>query len=239
MTTVFVDNGPGFIANDSLAVFARLKILLVHGERCYKEGHGKVERLNRTIKADVLRGLDGNPAVDPDCRALELRLTHYIEKIYAVRPHRGLGGDTPLQRFERDTKKLRFPANDRELRDGFEVHVERRVSNDHIISIDGIDYEVPRGYAGRKLTVRRRLLDGTIVLLHHDKLIVLHPVDLATNARTRRAKDHKTPTREESTAPPVTAAQTAYDSEFEPVVDADGGFQDGHSEDFLDTSETL
>jgi len=102
MTTVFVDNGPGFIANDSLTIFARLGILLVHGERCYKEGHGKIERFNRTIKADVLRGLDGHADVDTDCGALELRLAHYIETIYANRPHEGINGQAPFKRFSED-----------------------------------------------------------------------------------------------------------------------------------------
>jgi hypothetical protein len=40
------------------------------------------KRFNRTIKADVLRGLDGHPDVDSDCGALELRLAHYIEHVY-------------------------------------------------------------------------------------------------------------------------------------------------------------
>ena len=185
MDAVFVDNGPGFVADDTLTVFAGLDILLIHGEAGYKEGHGKVERFNRTIKADVLRGLDRNPDVDPDCGALELRLRHYTEHVYAHRPHEGLGGDTPRQRFDADPKKLRFPASTQALRDKFEVHLERRVTNDHIVSIDSTLYEVPRGYAGRKVTVRRRVLEGSIVFSHQSKAIVLRPVDLAANARTK------------------------------------------------------
>lgn len=224
MTTVFVDNGPGFIANDSLTIFANLDILLIHGERCYKEGHGKIERFNRTIKADVLRGLDGHPDVDSDCGALELRLTHYIEEIYANQPHEGIGGETPSNRFNEDPKVLRFPPVDQDLRRKFEVDIERRVANDHVISIDGIDYEVPRGCAGRKITVRRRLLEDTIVYTHLDKVIELHPVDLAANARARRAKDSTPAASDETSTPPTTAAQSAFRNKFKPIVDEAGGF---------------
>jgi putative transposase len=224
MTTVFVDNGPGFIANDSLTIFARLGILLVHGERCYKEGHGKVERFNRTIKADVLRGLDGHPDVDSDCGALELRLAHYIEHVYARRPHESLDGQAPQKRFDKDPKVLRFPSADKDLRRQFEVDIERHVSNDHVISIDGVDYEVPRGCASRKITVRRRLLEDSIVYTHLGKVIELHPVDLAANAQARRAKDFTPSADDESSGPPTTAAQSAFHTTFKPVVDEAGGF---------------
>ena len=224
MTTVFVDNGPGFIAKDSLTIFARLGILLIHGERCYKEGHGKIERFNRTIKADVLRGLDGHGDVDSDCGALELRLAHYIEKICANRPHEGLDGQTPAKRFGEDPKALRFPPVDKDLRRQFEVDIERRVANDHVISIDGVDYEMPKGCAGRKITVRRRLLEDTIVYTHLGEVIELHPVDLAANARAKRARDFTPAANDETSGPPTTAAQAAFHDDFKPIVDESGGF---------------
>ncbi|RLA56827.1 MAG: hypothetical protein DRR04_13765 [Gammaproteobacteria bacterium] len=224
MSMVYVDNGPGFIAKDSIAVFARLGIPFIHGEARYKEGHGKVERFNQTVKKQLLCGLDGSPDVDPDLGALKLRLQHFIEKQYAHCSHEGLRGDTPYQRFHADAKALRFPQDDQTLRSHFEISIERRVSNDHVISLDGIAYEMPRGYAGRKVTVRRRLLEGTIVLLHEDKLIELHPVDLASNARSKRAKGVLDSSSSDHTIPPRTAAQIAFQNEFGPVVDEDGGF---------------
>jgi len=228
MDAVFVDNGPGFIAEDTLAVFASLDIPLIHGEVGYKEGHGKVERFNRTAKADVLRGLDGADDVDPDCGALELRLLHYTEHRYAHRPHDGLGDDTPRQRFDADAKELRFPASTADLRSKFEVHLQRRVANDHVITIDSVLYEVPRGHAGTEITVRRRVLDGTIVLEHQGRDIVLHAVDLASNARAKRAKDRPPRGPDDGGGkPPKTAAGIAFQEDFKPVVDAHGGFEGG------------
>ena len=228
MDAVFVDNGPGFVAEDTLTVFANLGILLIHGEAGYKEGHGKIERFNRTAKADVLRGLDGSDDVDPDCGALELRLRHYAEQRYAHRPHEGLDGETPRQRFDADAKALRFPACTANLRSKFEVHLERCVTADHVISIDSVFYEVPRGHADREIIVRRRILDGTIVLRHEGSDIVLHAVDLAGNARAKRAKDRLPHGHEDSSGElPTTAADIAFRQDFKPVVDADGGFEGG------------
>lgn len=188
------------------------------------------------------------PTSIPPAVALELRLRHYTDKVYAHRPHESLGGDTPWQRFHQDPKPLRFPDDEHSLRNKFEVSVERRVTSDHVVSLDSVSYEMPRGYAGRKVTLRRRLLDGSIGFLHDGKLIDLHTVDLVGNARAQRAKDRQSHEREHDSPPPITAAELAFQREFGPVVDADGGFHASRDvgdradtddpQDYFDTQET-
>jgi hypothetical protein len=62
-------------------------------------------------------------------------------------------------------------------------------------------------------------------------MLRIHPVDLAANAHARRASSHDVP--EETTHPlPPSAADLAYQRDFRPVVDPDGGFPDHpHSEE--------
>ena len=221
MGAVYVDHGPGFIAEDTVAVFTNLEISLIFGEAGYKEGRGKVERFNRTAKADVLRSLDGRPDVDPSCGALELRLRHYTEQGYAHRPHESLDGDTPWQRFHGDPKPLRFPDDLQALQRKFEVWLERRVSTDHVVSIDAVAYEMPRGYAGHTVELRRRLLDGGIGFVHAGRLIDLYPVDLAANARAPRARGASSDERPRA-MPNKSAADLAFGRDFGPVVGDDG-----------------
>ncbi len=221
MSILYLDQGPGFIAESTVRVLANLGVLLIHGEAAYPEGHGKIERWNRTFRADVLRGLDGRPDVDPDCGALELRLNHYVHEIYNQRPHESLSGDSPAQRFQADPKPLRFPENDAELRRKFEIHLDRRVSADHVVKVDGVLYEMPRGYAGQRVVVRERLLDGTLAFLHQGRLIDLHPVDLAANARARRAgRDAAADVQHPL---PKSAADLVFERDFGPLLDPDGG----------------
>ncbi len=123
------------------------------------------------------------------------------------------------------------------MRDKFELEVERKASNDHVVSFEGAAYEMPRGYAASKVTLRRRLLDDTIFFLHGDHLIQLHPVDLAGNARAKRAKDIVQRGDDLDSAPPTTAADLAFQREFNSVVDADGGFS-GTSQDLTDTEQS-
>lgn len=222
----YLDRGPGFIADDTLTVVSSLPALLIHGEKAYPEGHGKIEKFHQTASSAVLRGLDGRPDVDPDCGALELRLGHWLREIYNHTPHEGLEGKTPWQRFSTDQRPLRLPQSLFHLRERFVVNLKRKVANDHVVSVEGVDYEVPRGLAGTSITVYRQVLDGTVKVLHEGRLVRLHPVDLAANARARRARTQDEAADQDVAILPKSAADMAFERDFSPVVGPDGGFAD-------------
>ena len=232
MIGLFVDNGPGFIALDTIEVARKLLVHLIHGSAGYPEGHGKVERFNRTAAEQLLRLLSGDPRIDPRVEALELRLRHYLRERYNHQPHESLGGMTPWERFHQDSSRaLRFFDSGEQLRRAFVLHEERRVSRDHIVSVDGVAYEMPLGYRGRKVMVQRHLLDGGVSLLHEGHLVALAPVDLHANARDRRARGRDAPP---TPMPPPSAAQMAFERDLGPVVDDQGGCEDGHEPDIQD-----
>lgn len=86
---LYLDHGPGFIANAVAEVCRRLEIALVHGRAKYPEGHGKIEKFNQTARRRVLRGL-ARADVDPAYDALELRLSHWLRERYNHHPHESL-----------------------------------------------------------------------------------------------------------------------------------------------------
>jgi transposase InsO family protein len=223
MSIFYLDHGSGFIAEDTMAVIAALGALLIHGEVAYPEGHGKIERFHRTAKAGVLRGLDRRPDVDPDCGSLELRLQHYLREVYNHQPHESLGGQSPAERFWADDKPLRFPDNDAALHRCFNVHLERRVSADHVVSVDSVLYEMPRGHAGARVVLERNVLDDRLRFCHQGRMIELAPLDPVKNARARRAHGRKRADDEIAHPLPSSAADMVYDREMGPVVDPDGG----------------
>jgi hypothetical protein len=226
-TAIYLDQGPGFIADDTIAVVTNgLGAILIHGEKAYPQGHGKIEKFNQTAKRDVLRGLDRRPDVDPDLRALELRLQHYADTQYNHRPHESLRKETPIDRFLRDLKELRFPESVEALRQKFEVYLTRTVTRDNVVSIDSIAYEMPRGHDGRKVVLRRKLLDeGRLFFLEGGRLLELHPVDLAENARSRRGNRGRDEEEVEHPLPP-SAADLAYQRDLGSVIGPDGGCPD-------------
>ncbi len=223
MSILFLDGGPGFISGDTACVVGNLGAHLIIGTASYPEGHGAIERFNQTALKDLLRHLDGRPDVDPDPGALTLRIRHWLRTIYNRSPHRFLDGATPEERFLKDETPLRLQKSEQELCSRFFVTEQRKVGKDHVVPLFGVDYETPAGHAGTRITLYRHLLEGTVHMLHQGLLVRLHPVDLAENAKSRRARKAaelppKGPTRG--------SADITFANDFKAVVDPDGGFTD-------------
>ena len=225
MDGLYLDQGAGFKSSDTLAVATvGLDAWLIHGQVGYPEGRGAVERFNRTAQAAVLRGLDGAADVDPECDALTLRLQHYLRQQYNLEPHQSLDDESPQSRWEQG-RPLRWPDDEQNLRARFVVHEQRLVSADHVIQHGGKLWEAPRGLARQRVEVVRHVLDGHLSVPHRGALVRLHEVDLHANATDRRGypNDNKP---FEGEGVPKTAAMTAFDNDFGPVVGPDGGFAD-------------
>jgi len=226
MDVVYLDRGPGFQSHDTSAVIAAMPHThLILGQRRYPQGHGKIERFNRTAFAAVLRSLDRAAEVDPDPGALSLRLQHFCS-MYNDRPHESLHSDTPRNRWEQDQRALRFPADEAELKRYFVVHDKRRVSNDHVIQYGGRLFEAPHGLRGEWVEVHRQVLDGRLFVPYRGKLTRIHELDLAANARDRRARTPEAGLPSPDEATPKTAAHLAFDHMWDPLTASDGGFSD-------------
>jgi len=159
-------------------------------------------------------------------------LNHYIQYQYANTPHEKLAGQTPLHCFQSDSRPLRFAESEDSLRQAFVLYVTRRVSFDNVVSLSGDEYEVPRVYAGTNITLHRNLLENSLGIVHRGRLVRLSKVDKEANARAGRAKDE--PGNETAPLPPKSSSQIAFERDFKPVIDPDGGFS-GHPDSDKET----
>ncbi len=223
MDAFYCDGGAAFISDDTARVMANLHIPLIVGEARYPEGHGKIERFNQSVRRRTLRGLDGSAHVDPDPGSLTLRLRHDLSEVYNNTPHESLGGDTPRRRWDSCPRDLRPVPDESWLLSRFTVTDTRLVSSDHVISYDGVLYEVPRGLAGERIEVHRRLLEDTLHILHQGRLIELHTLDPEKNATSPRARKHD----DTEQVPRIKTASTlSFETRFGSVLDDDGGCPD-------------
>ena len=62
--------------------------------------------------------------------------------------------------------------------------------------------------------------------VRHLERLALHPVDLARNAYARRSRRRRAAPeeRQDCPTPPTTASELAFEADFAPLVDADGGY---------------
>lgn len=231
MVSLFLDNGPGFISDDTRSAVAQLGINLIHGTSGYPEGHGKIEKFNQTFLVRRLRDMDGNPDIDPDPAALRLRLRHFLFEEYNRTPHEGIGQQTPEQRFVSDVRPLEFPQDLAWLASRFVIAEKRSVSKDNVVAYEGSAYEVPRGHSGTQIEVYRHLLeDNALSIVHEGQQVRLHKVDLVANAYARRTRPSSPQCEPEPTTPPTTAAERAFQARFPPLVGEDGGYPEGDDE---------
>jgi len=146
-----VDNGAAYRANTLQGICARLGIHLIFCRPYAPEGKGKLERWHRTLRDQFLSELDERRIADLD--DLNARLWAWLEQIYHRTAHGGLGGLTPLARYQRDLPRIRsLGAKAAGLDALFHHRINRLVRKDGTVSYLGERFEVPYELSGK--TVR-------------------------------------------------------------------------------------
>ena len=187
---LYVDNGANYRSHHLALVCAKLGIALIHARPHQPAGKGKIERWFRTLRAGWLRHLDMD-AIE-GLEALNRALAGWIEGEYHQAPHRGLGGQTPLDRWAQAGAQVRYPDAGMDLEDLFLFETKRRVMKDRTVSLNGRPYEADAVLVGQTVTVRydpgappsRRLQ-----LLHEARPAGrATPLDAYANAAVKRAR---------------------------------------------------
>jgi transposase InsO family protein len=143
-----VDNGAAYRAATLQGICARLDIRLIYCRPYAPEGKGKLERWHRTFRDHFLSELEYSRL--QDLADLNARAWAWIEQVYHRRPHGGLDGQTPLERYQQDLPKIRLLGHQAaRLDELFQHRVARKVRKDGTVSYQGRNFEVPYELAGK------------------------------------------------------------------------------------------
>lgn len=185
-----VDNGAAYRAATLQGICARLDIRLIYCRPYAPEGKGKLERWHRTFRAQFLSELDVSRLNDLD--DLNARLWAWIEQVYHRRPHGGLDGQTPLERYQRDLANIRFLGQKAaRLDELFHHRVVRKVRRDGTVSYQGKDFEVPYELSGKTVLLVVDPHEGKVVGVEDAEgksLGAVTPLDTLGNAQRRRRR---------------------------------------------------
>jgi len=149
---LYVDNGANYRSRHLGLVCAKLGIALIHARPYRPQGKGKIERFFRTLRAQLLTGL--SPQDTASLEALNRRLWGWVEGEYHHSPHRGLDGQTPLERWAQTAQQVRFPEPELDLDALFLFETIRKVAKDRTVSLNGTLYEVDAALIGERVTLR-------------------------------------------------------------------------------------
>jgi transposase InsO family protein len=197
---LYVDNGAVYRSHHLELVCAKLGITLIHSRPYVPQGRGKIERFFRTVRMQFLPLL--GPQDTASLEALNRRLWAFIEGEYHHRPHKGLGGETPLDRWAQICDEVRLPEPGLDLAELFLFEEKRKVARDRTVSLRGALYEVDAILVGQTVTLR---FDPTrperkVEVWHVGRKVgAAKPVDAYANCFVKR--DHATKSLSPSRAP--------------------------------------
>ena len=199
---LFVDNGAAYRSHHLSLVCAKLGITLIHARPYQPQSKGKQERWFRTVRMQLLPRLA--PQDLSSLEALNRRLWAYVEGEYHHNPHRGLDGETPLDRWSRTADEVRYASLKTDLDDLFLYETKRKVQKDRTVSLHGLVYEVDASLVGATITLRfDPALPGRAVQVWHQGHQVNYAklVDLYANCFVKR--DHASKNLAPSVAPSI------------------------------------
>jgi len=190
---LYVDNGAVYRSHHLELVCAKLGITLIHSRPYVPQGRGKIERFFRTVRMQFLPLLGTGDTASLE--ALNRRLWAWVEGEYHHRPHKGLDGETPLDRWAQVCDEVRLPEPELDLAALFLFEEKRKVARDRTVSLRGGVYEVDAVLVGQTVTLR---FDPTrperkVEVWHVGRKVgMAKPVDAYANCFVKRDHASKT-----------------------------------------------
>jgi len=184
---LYVDNGAAFRSHHLALVCAKLGIALIHARPYSPQGKGKMERWFRTVRMQLLATIESSGALTLD--ALNRRLAAWIEGEYHRAPHRGLGGETPADRWARTSTDVKLADSD--VGACFLFDTKRKVARDRTVTLDGVAFEVDAALVGQVIVLRydpsRAPDKRTVEVWHQGKRVeIARRLDLLGNCFVKR-----------------------------------------------------
>ncbi len=183
---LYFDNGKIFRSRVILHLSARLGIHVLHTRPYRPQGRAKLERWFLTVRRQFLARIDTNSL--KNLEALNRLFFSWVEGEYHVKPHRGLSGEAPVDRWIRLSETIRPVPGDVDLDSLFLDETTRRVAKDGTLTLKGNTFEAGPLFIGQRTKVHFDPFDLRSLFIEDGEgnLIKAYPVDLGRNRYVRR-----------------------------------------------------
>lgn len=183
---LYLDNAPGFRSHQLKYCTASLGIGLVFTDPYDAAAKGKIERIWKTVRMQLLSIVSEEISL----QMLNEMLHDWIDKEYHLRVH-GSTKQRPLDRYLEHITLIRPAPKD--LLSYFRKQMLRKVGKDRTVSLLGKIYEAPEGLIGNTVTLLYHARDPQRieVLFEGKSHGFLIPLDVHLNSRIRRKPKKK------------------------------------------------
>jgi len=192
---LIIDNGPAYRAATLQSICALLDIRLIYCRPYEPQGKGKLEKFHSTFRGQFLNEIDLNKIAGLD--DLNARLWAWLEQVYHCRPHDGLQGKTPIERWREDLVHIRpLGPIAHKLDDIFYHRHKRSVRKDGTVSWEGTIYEVSFELVDKEIILvvdPHNKVALKVESVFGDDLGLVTVLDKTANLTRRRQRPHSSP----------------------------------------------
>ncbi len=160
---IYVDNGSQYTSRWFRIACARLGIKYMNAKPYSPESKGKIERFNRTVE-EFMREVALDKALT--LPILNARFKAWLDEGYQRREHSGIEGETPMERFRRDAKRIR-PVTPEKCYEAFMHEETRSVDKCGCLTYHGVLYEAGLEFSGKKVDIRFDPFDLSLIEVWH------------------------------------------------------------------------
>ena len=150
---LYTDQGGPFTNDHTRLICANLGIRLLHAKPYHAWSKGKIERWFLTVQSDFEAGLRLPGKAPVQLEELNARLADWLQTIYHVRPHDGIGM-SPNERFAQGSRQVRPLDPLLDLDRLFYAQLLRVVRKDGTVRLDNQLYEVDLALRGLEVRLR-------------------------------------------------------------------------------------
>jgi putative transposase len=192
---LIIDNGAAYRSGTLQAICALLSIRLIYCQPYEPQGKGKIERFHSTFRNQFLNEIDINKI--SGLGDLNVRLWAWLEQVYHCRPHEGLQGKTPIDRWREDLvniKPLGIMAS--KIDNIFYHRYKRLVRKDATVTWGGNFYEASYEQVGETIYLVVDPHTETALKIESifgDDLGPVTLLDKTANLSRRRQRPHSPP----------------------------------------------
>ena len=181
------DNGSAYKNRQMELLAARIGSTINYCRPYTPTAKAKIERWFRTMKDQWMASLDMKDFHSLD--GLRGSLSAFV-RAYNLSAHSSLQGKSPQDRFFSEPEKIRR-LEMQKIEESFLLELERRVSADSVIVIEGVEYEVDFRFAKQRITLRYSPDMKHIFVVEHDgSLTPIRLLNKQENASVKREKIH-------------------------------------------------
>ena len=181
------DNGSAYKNRQMELLAARIGSTINYCRPYTPTAKAKIERWFRTMKDQWMASLDMRDFHSLD--GLRGSLSAFV-RTYNLSAHSSLQGKSPQDRFFSEPEKIRR-LEMQKIEESFLLELERRVSADSVIVIEGVEYEVDFRFAKQRITLRYSPDMKNIFVVEHDgSLTPIRLLNKQENASVKREKIH-------------------------------------------------